>query len=260
MNDTEYLLIKKKLQTLTSINLESYKSAQMRRRLDGYLERVHGRTWAEFLHKLDGDPTAVRNLRDFITINVSNFFRDRHKWVELQTKVLPIAVKKGQPLRVWSAACSIGAEAYSLAIMFQENKSFANYQIVGTDIDRDALEKARAGGPYSADDFREMDPHLVEKYFRHDGKGYWAQPILRSHVTFTEKDLLRSIVREEFDLVVCRNVLIYFTEEAKIQVVTGLVHALKPGGILFIGATEGIPSGQFPNLERISLSFYKRTA
>ncbi|MCC7354172.1 MAG: protein-glutamate O-methyltransferase CheR [Anaerolineae bacterium] len=260
MTDTEFILIKKRLRALTGIDLESYKSPQMRRRLDGYLERVRAPSWAEFLRTLDRDPQAVRQLRDFLTINVTNFFRDRPKWEELRTRIVPLTRRTGHALRAWSAACSIGAEPFSLAVLFQEDPSIWRYSILGTDIDRDALEKARAGGPYTVDEVKEMDQVWLARYFRRDGAGYWVQPPLRQRVEFAEKDLLRSTAKEEFDLVVCRNVLIYFTEDAKDQVLRGLVQALRIGGVLFIGATESIPSGRIGGLERVSLSFYKRVA
>ncbi len=260
MTDTEFILIKKRLRALTGINLECYKSPQMRRRLDGYLERVRAPSWAEFLRTLEKDPQAVRQLRDFLTINVTNFFRDRPKWEELRTHILPLIRRPGQVLRAWSAACSIGAEPFSLAILFQEDRAIWRYHILGTDIDKDALETARAGGPYTAADVKEVDAAWLARYFRRDGAGYWVQPALRQRVEFAEKDLLRSTAKDEFDLVVCRNVLIYFTEEAKDQVLRGLVQALKIGGVLFIGATESISPARLGGLERISLSFYRRIA
>jgi chemotaxis protein methyltransferase CheR len=260
MTDTEFILVKKRLRTLLGIDLESYKSPQMRRRLDGYLERVHASSWAEFLRRLDKDPQAVRQLRDYLAINVTCFFRDRPKWEELRTQVLPLIRRRGQVLRAWSAACSIGAEPFSLAILFQEDPLIWRYQVLGTDIDRDALERARAGGPYTADEVREVDPPLLARYFKRAEDGYWVQNPLRQRVEFAERDLLRSMARDEFDLIVCRNVLIYFTEEAKAQVIHNLTQALKPGGVLFIGATESIPSGRVVGLERLSLSFYRRVA
>lgn len=260
MTDTEFILIKKRLRALLGIDLESYKSPQMRRRLDGYLERVHATSWAEFLRQLDRDPRAVRQLRDYLAINVTSFFRDRHKWEELRTQIMPLIRRRGQVLRAWSAACSVGAEPFSLAILFQEDPLIWRYQVLGTDIDRDALDRARAGGPYTADEVKEVDAPLLARYFRRAEDGYWVQNTLRQRVEFAEKDLLRSAAKEEFDLVVCRNVLIYFTEEAKAQVIHNLMQALKPGGVLFIGATESIPSGRFVGLERLSLSFYRRVA
>ena len=258
MLENEFVLIKRRLGNLLSIDLDCYKSPQMQRRLDGYLGRVRASSWTELLHRLENDPQAIRQLRDFITINVSSFFRDRKKWEELRDFILPQITCPGRALRAWSAACSHGAEAFSLAMLFQETPTVFRYQITGTDVDRSILLKARAGGPYNADDIRETPADLIKRYFRQDAAGYWIQPKLLAHVNFVEQDLLRATAVAEFDLVVCRNVLIYFTQTAKDQVISNLARALVPGGFLFIGATESISPLRSFGLERAGFSFYRR--
>jgi chemotaxis protein methyltransferase CheR len=259
MNDAEFVLVKKRLRGLIGLDLDCYKSPQMQRRLDGYLDRVRVASWPELLHRLEHDPVALNQLRDFITINVSSFFRDARKWEELRNYLLPQIAKRTQPFRAWSAACSHGAEAFTLAMLCEEHAAISRYQILGTDVDRTVLEHARAGGPYTAEDVRELPDHLLTRFLQHDNRGYWVLPTLRRQVSFLEHDLLRSTANSEFDLVVCRNVLIYFTEAAKSQVIRSLVQALRPGGVLFIGATESIPLGVSVGVERIGFSsFYRR--
>jgi chemotaxis protein methyltransferase CheR len=260
VNDTEYALIKKKVHVLTGIDLEYYKSPQVRRRLDSYLTRTRMNTWPEFLHSLDKDPQAVRQLRDFLTINVTSFYRDLHKWEELSKMILPQIHRPGSMLSAWSAGCSIGAEPYSLSILFREQPGITRYRILGTDIDRGALQHARAGGPFPSDAVKDLAPAIVTRYFRQEGGSYWVQPVVKDKVTFSELDLLRITAKSEFDLVLCRNVLIYFTEDAKSVVLGGLIGALRPGGVLFIGSTESIPQGIAANLQRVGLSFYRRVS
>jgi chemotaxis protein methyltransferase CheR len=257
VEDSEYALVKQRLRALSGIDLDSYKSTQVRRRLDGYLGRTKATTWTELMHDVANNPVALHQLRDYLTINVSSFFRDSNKWNELRDNILPTVVRRGATTQVWSAACSFGAEPYSLAMLLMEDPA-TRFRILATDIDSAALAQARAGGPYTPDDVRGVDPVLLTRHFRHDAAGHWVQPALRSRVVFGEADLLRTTSRNEFDLVVCRNVLIYFTEAAKVQVITGLVQALRPGGVLFIGATESIPQGRVTGVERAGLCFYRR--
>jgi|YNPNPStandDraft_1061719.scaffolds.fasta_scaffold06543_4 chemotaxis protein methyltransferase CheR len=259
MTEYEYAVIKRRLRALLGIDLDCYKSPQMMRRLDGYLARTGAPSWAVYLHEIERDPQAQARLRDFITINVSHFFRDRPKWDDLRYRVLPQIVRRHGLMRAWSAGCSHGAEAYSLAILFHEMSDIVRYEIRGTDIDRSILQRARAGGPYSAEDVREVPADWLARYFHRDSQGYWIRDCLKQRVHFLEEDLLQTTATGEFDLIVCRNVLIYFTEAAKAQVINRLTQALRPGGVLFLGATENIPQGRASGLERLSMSaFYRR--
>jgi len=268
MNDAEFTLVKRRLQALTGIDLECYKSPQVRRRLESYLARVRAPSWPAYLNQLAKDPQAVRQLRDYLTINVSSFFRDVGKWEELRRIYLPELRNGGDMIRAWSAGCSIGAEPYSLAILLQEMPGQARhvdgtkgrFNVYATDIDRAILQQARAGGPYGADLLKDVSPAWLSRYFRRQDAAYWVTPALREKVEFAEMDLLNIRVRAGFDLILCRNVLIYFTDSAKRRVIEGLTRALRPGGILFIGSTESISYGRDTGLERAGISFYRRVA
>jgi chemotaxis protein methyltransferase CheR len=128
------------------------------------------------------------------------------------------------------------------------------------------LRQAQAGGPYTRDELRNVPASFLSAYFEErgttasGGPAFYVLPKLRSRVRFFSADLLQPTERGAFDLIVCRNVLIYFTDAAKQQVVQGLVNALRPGGVLFIGATESIGREQALGLQRIALSFYRRVA
>jgi chemotaxis protein methyltransferase CheR len=246
------------MQALTGVDLDAYKSPQLRRRLDGYLNRLHIATWGEFHRQTSGNAEAFYQLRDYLAINVSSFFRDPKKWAELREAVLPALHRVGLPLTAWSAACSHGAEAYSLAILCQEDANLRQSRIIGTDIDQAVLQQAKAGGPYTADEVKNVAGASFARWFKEEGGSYYVLPALRSRVQFMPMDLLQSKYHNHFDLILCRNVLIYFTENAKRQVLTNLAEALKSRGVLFIGATETIPHEQELGLARVGISFYQR--
>jgi chemotaxis protein methyltransferase CheR len=260
MNDAEYVLIKRRVHEQMGIDLKYYKSTQVRRRLDSYLLRTGETSWPAYLNSLSTDTHAARRLRDYLTINVTSFFRDAHKWNELRDSILPLLKPGGRTIHAWSSACSNGAELYSLAMLLQDQPGIGGYRVHGTDIDRAILEQARAGGPYLAESMKDVSSLQTRRYFQPEADGtYWvSRAALRGRVSFAELDLLRITARAEYDLVLCRNVLIYFTEEAKTRVIRGLTNSLKPGGILFIGSTENIGQGDQEGLERVAISFYRR--
>jgi chemotaxis protein methyltransferase CheR len=260
MNDTEYALITRRVREHMGIDLECYKSTQVRRRLDSYLLRTGVASWPAYFDSFSADAQAMKKLRDYLTINVTSFFRDIHKWNELRDSILPLLGPNGRAINVWSSACSNGAEPYSLAMVLEDLAGVSTYRVHGTDIDRAILDHARAGGPYLPESLKDVSPLQKQRFFRPEADGnYWIkQSSLRGRVTFAEVDLLNIRARSEYDLVLCRNVLIYFTEDAKGRVIKGLRDSLKPGGILFIGSTENIAQGHQEGLERVAISFYRR--
>ncbi|MCS7220755.1 MAG: protein-glutamate O-methyltransferase CheR [Anaerolineae bacterium] len=259
MTGQEYAFLCRQIREITGIDLSAYKSQQMQRRLDAYLKRSGARGWAEYLRRLTQDPKELRAFRDYLTINVSSFFRDPEKFRRLGDELLPQLMHFGSELTMWSAGCSYGAEAYSLA-MVAEMREIRRYHVWGTDIDLSALERAQAGGPYTAEDVKNVPSDLRKKYLELRAEGWYVRPSLRQRVTFSEHNLLEDEIGQSFDLVVCRNVIIYFSDAAKQRALSHLVRALRPGGILFVGGTEMIP---FPlarqlGLQAVGISFYRK--
>ncbi|GAB4558656.1 MAG: protein-glutamate O-methyltransferase CheR [Anaerolineae bacterium] len=260
MTDQEFIYVNQQIRRTLGIDLSYYKGQQMRRRLDAYLRRSGAPSWADYFRRLSRDTEEQRRLRDYLTINVSSFFRDPEKFQELEQKIFPLIVRRGEPFRMWSAGCSHGAEAYSLA-MLAESNSIRPYEVWATDIDRSILIKARTGGPYSGDDVKTVPPLFMRRYFElHQGQ-YYVKEALRRHVVFEEHNLLEAVsVQAPFDLVVCRNVIIYFSEEAKQRVLRHLVAAMRPGGVLFLGGTEVIAPAvaRSLGLRSVGISFYQK--
>jgi chemotaxis protein methyltransferase CheR len=197
--------------------------------------------------------------KDYLTINVSSFFRDVEKFECLQKSILP-GLMHGRPrLRAWSAGCSHGHEPYSLAMMLAETTGlYRQHNILATDIDRSALERSQAGGPYSAEEVEKVPPALLERYFRTRDDGYYVIESLRRKVSFCYHNLLADPFESGFDLIVCRNVVIYFTAEVKNRLYRRFYDALRPGGVLFVGSTEVVSGAADLGFATAGISFYRR--
>ena len=260
MTDEEYVYLQEQIRKLTGIDLTDYKTAQMRRRLDGFLSRIPGSGVAPYCQMLARDPAALQRLKDFLTINVSEFFRDAEQFNTLRTQILPELLKKGNLLNIWSAGCSMGAEPYSVAITLNELDPEAQFRILGTDLDQSILAKARAGGPYSAADVKNGSKHFRQKYFTTCDQGYQLLDSVKARVQFRQQNLLKDSFARGFDLIICRNVVIYFSDEAKRTLNRGFYQSLNENGVFFIGGTESLLDAQALGFTRISSSFYRRTA
>lgn len=256
MTDQEYTYLKEKILRLTGIDLDNYKSQQMRRRLEGFISRAPETEMAPFCKLLEKDPAALKKLRDFLTINVSEFLRDTPQFDTLKSRILPELLQRGANLSIWSAGCSMGAEPYSIAILLDQLDPKGSHRVLGTDLDEKVLVRARAGGPYSEADVKNVSRALRLKYFTSFEEGYRVNDALRRRVEFRQHNLLRDPFPVGFDLVVCRNVVIYFTEEAKDKLYRGFWSALKPEGVFFIGGTETLLDAAKLGFNRLCTSFY----
>ena len=259
LKDSDYIQLTKTLLKHTGIDLSNYKAQQMRRRLDGLIESLGHKNVREFCDSLSRNPDVLARVKTFLTINVSEFFRDSSQFAVLKSHVLPgLLGPRGRRLSIWSAGCSHGAEAYSLALILEDLTPNIKHRIVGTDIDQKILERARRGGPFSTSEVKNVGPTLVNKFFEPVGNGYVATKPLRDRVTFKHQDLLKDRFDTGFDLILCRNVVIYFTDEAKKRLNHRFYEALKPGGILFIGGTEALLDAGEYGFERLYPAFYKK--
>jgi chemotaxis protein methyltransferase CheR len=245
---------------ITGLDLTLYKAPQMHRRLSALLTRLELPSFADYARLLERDAQRRQEFRDYVTINVSEFFRDTDRFTNLERRVLPDLLGSGAALRVWSAGCSIGAEPYSLAILLQEFAPEQRHSILATDIDQTILDRAKAGTGYLESDIRNVGAQRVHRWFTPEPQGrYTVGPAPRSIIRFTRHDLLRDAYPPgPFDLIACRNVVIYFTEEAKEQIFKGFVGALRPGGVLFIGGTEAIMRPQVLGLSVMGPGFYRK--
>ncbi len=259
-----YKEVKSSIKYTLKIDLENYKDEQMKRRLDSWLVRSQVATWKDYFSLLSTDHLERERFRNYLTINVTEFFRDLARWDALRNEILPYLIKNATEnrsfggLKLWSAGCSIGTEAYSLAVMMAEAVPFQKYDLLATDLNRGALLKARAGGPYTLEDLRNLSQTQRQKYITPTAP-YHASEGLKKNIRIEEQDLLNDRFENNFDLIVCRNVVIYFTAEAKDKLYAKFCAALNPGGVLFVGGTEIISGpGRF-GLQNFGISFYKKS-
>src|ERR1700730_9908715 len=244
---------------ISALDLPSYQVPQTRRRLSVLLTKVGVKNFAEYARLIQQDPQRRQEFRDFVTINGSEFFRHGDRFGDLE-KRLGGLIGPGGALRAWSAGCSIGAEPYSLAMMLLELAPGRRHTILATDIDDTILARARSAADYLAADIRNVGKERIARWFTMDAGGrYTVKPEPRALVTFRKHDLLRDRTPSgPFDLVCCRNVVIYFTEEAKDRIYSGFVESLRPGGLLFIGATEAIMQPKPLGLQVVGPGFYQK--
>ncbi len=260
MNAQEFIYVKKKIRELTQFDLDNYGYNQMIRRLDGYISRYKVDNVAQFCKILERDKNEVEKLEKFLTINVSEFFRDLPQFKILQEKILPEMLNNNLGLSIWSAGCSNGAEAYSVAILLDRLSPYREHRILATDIDKKILSHAAAGGPYKPEEVRNVPKALKEKYFINDNDDFRVIDRIRKKVEFKLHDLTRDPFEDNFDLIICRNVVIYFSSDAKKIIRKKFLDALKVNGVLFIGATETMLDTKNNGFQRLSACFYQKKA
>jgi len=221
------------------LDLSCYKRDQMLRRIHGSMERSGATSYGEFLRLIDTNPQVRQLFVDRLTINVSELFRNPDHFTVLGEKVLPSLLEHTRSLRVWSAGCSYGAEPVSLVVLIKEVAPSAYLELTASDIDETILKSA-AQGRFQEPDMKNVSAERRAKWFdMKDGMWCARQEAMR-HIRFVKHNLLADAAPGSFDLIVCRNVVIYFSEDAKAHINRMFFNALKPGGFLFVGGTERV--------------------
>ena len=250
MNDEEFDYISQLLKKRSGLALTKDKEYLLDGRLTP-IARAQGHTdLSSFIKalRLRPDEKIIAGVIDAMTTNESMFFRDQKPFDQLRNIILP-AIKQRNPLggrvRIWSGACSNGQEPYSLAMcLLEESLKMPNfnYEIIATDISPRVLEKAASGIYTQFEIQRGLPITLMLKYFKQVADNNWqANDVLRKMINFRQKNLLEDIsTLGRFDIVLCRNVLIYFDEPTKREVLDKIARMLNPAGILMLGSTETI--------------------
>ncbi|HBF77101.1 MAG TPA: chemotaxis protein CheR [Clostridiaceae bacterium] len=239
------------------MNLNAYKSKQLTRRVNSFMSRSGAKNEADFVKMLKGDCALSKKFKDYLTINVSEFFRNKDMFLQLEESIKKYLAPDKNSLKIWSAACSIGAEPYTLGIIMDKLTPNKKHSILATDIDTTILETAKKG-IYTKNDVKNVDDYLIKKYFTVDGEKYIIKDEIKNRVTFKRHDLILDKYETGFDLIVCRNVVIYFTQEAKNKIFQKFYQAMKPGALLFIGATENIYNYREIGFEKASTFIYRK--
>lgn len=242
----------------SKIDLRKYKRPQMQRRLTALRDKEGFRDFAAYFQAMKADKRLYHDFLDRMTINVSEFFRNPNRWEVVDERIVPEFLQKTKRLKVWSAACSTGEEPYTLAMILSKYLPLADVKVIATDIDDNAIEKAKRG-VYHQRSLQFVPPEFLKKYFKPiDGQSFAVADEIKRCVTFKKQNLLEDPFESDFDLIVCRNVIIYFTEPAKEVLYKKFSAALKPGGILFVGSTEQIFNPQSLQFQTYDTFFYQR--
>jgi two-component system, chemotaxis family, CheB/CheR fusion protein len=221
-----------------------YKRSSLARRIRKRMQDAGVADYVDYRDRLESSAEEFGHLFNTILINVTSFFRDTEAWMFLQREIIPELLeyaRDGREIRVWSAGCASGEEAYSLAIAFAEalgvEECAKRVKIYGTDVDEEALHDARTG-LYSAKSLEALPIEMREKYFEQNGTQFAFRPDLRRRVMFGRHDITRDAPISRLDLLACRNTLMYFNVETQSQVIDRFHFALREGGYLFLGRAE----------------------
>ena len=253
-----YEKFKKDILQLAGIDLNSYKEKQMRRRINTLITKNNVKTYNDYVALIKKDKEKFDQFINFLTINVSEFYRNPDQWKILEGQVFPELIKKfGKNLKIWSAACSTGDEPYSLVMALSRQVPLANIKIIATDIDNQVLDTARMG-LYNEKSIASVPDDLKKKYFTKVGSSYQISDEIKKRVEFKKHDLLKDPYPSGCNLIVCRNVVIYCTEEAKDVIYQKFHKALQPGGVLFIGSTEQIMNYRELGFDRHTSFFFEK--
>ncbi len=235
----DYEGFKAEIHKMTGINLTYYKEKQMKRRIDSLIKKNGYELYEDYVKVLKLNADLFNEFINYLTINVSEFYRNPEQWEVLKNDVFPLLLKKNKKLKIWSAACSTGDEPYTIVMVLNGFIPLSDIKIIATDIDKEALRKAKAG-LYSDKSLEKLPKEYISKYFIKNGNSYLIKDEVKNCVEFSQQNMLVDEYPSNCDLIVCRNVLIYFTEEAKTFIYQRFNKSLKTEGILFVGSTEQI--------------------
>lgn len=239
------------------IDLKAYKPTQLHRRILSLMSRVGVNSVDEYIKLLKEDQQQREKFLDFITINVTEFFRNPDIFNDLKKKIKEELLPNNRNLKIWSAACSIGAEPYSIAMILEDLAPGGRHTIIATDIDNGILERAKKG-EYSEAEIKNISKDQLNKYFNKQGEYYVIDKKIKSMVTFKRHDLILDRYETDFDLIVCRNVVIYFNQDIKDEIYKKFHHSLKKDGLLFVGATESIYNYKEFGFDKASTFIYRK--
>lgn len=242
----------------TGIDLGLYKEAQMKRRLTSLRDKRGQKNFTSYFQSIVKSQELFDEILERMTINVSEFYRNPKRWEVLENKILPRLLQSSKRLKIWSAACSTGEEPYTLAMIISKLRPNSTISILATDLDRIILERAKAG-IYTDRSIKDVPKDILAKHFVNDGMGYRVSNDIKKLIIFKQGNLLADRFEpNSYDLIVCRNVMIYFTEEAKHELYHKFSKALRVGGVLFVGSTEQIFNPSEYGLESEDTFFYRR--
>ena len=269
-DDAAFAALTRKISREAGLTLDAYKDKCLRRRIAVRMRACGVHTFADYQSVLDTSPAEYERLKDAITINVTRFYRNAETWNMLRRCLLgEVCESAGENVRAWSAGCASGEEPYTLAVLMADyfdrhgrSARLAKVTVDATDIDRQCLTLARAGR-YRREALADVPSDLAERYFESDGDGCRVIERVRRCVVVKSLDLNREPPPgRDYQMILCRNVVIYFSRATQERVFLAFAEALAPGGILVLGKVETLFG---PARERLTLldpreRVYRRTA
>ena len=256
----EFNIFKKKISLFIGINLLNYKHKQLERRIAFLMNKHNILKLNDYYKILLSDKEKLNEFTNILTINVSEFFRDEDKFLQLENKFIPLLIENfGENLKIWSAGCSHGAEIYSIAMILDKKNILDKCTLIASDFDENIIAKAKKA-VYSGFKTDKEIPEKYKDYFIFDNseKIFQISPEITSKIKFKKQDLLNNCFDKNFHLIVCRNVVIYFTDEAKEKLYKDFYNSLCSKGILFVGSTEIIKNHNKTGFNLISSFFYQK--
>ncbi|PWU68640.1 CheR family methyltransferase [Gracilibacillus dipsosauri] len=253
----EYQAFIQKVHSKTGLDLSLYKEAQMKRRLTSLRNKRGFRTFDHYFDAINKDQTLLQEFLDKVTINVSEFYRNPSRWSVLEKEILPKLKAKKDKIKIWSAACSTGEEPYTLAIIASKFWQTTEVDILATDIDDNVIARAKQG-IYNERAVQDVPEEMKKRHFIQQGNTYKVKEYIKQCITYKKHNLLADKYPTNMDLIVCRNVLIYFTEEAKNSIYHHFSKSLADDGVFFVGSTEQIFRPEKFDLRVMDTFFYTR--
>ena len=244
--DKDYDLLKSQIKSKLNFNCEYYKDSHFKRRIDVRLRATRSKSYKEYLDVLKNDREEYPILLETLTVNVTNFFRNSEVYDVVEKEVIPTVVKaknstRLRNIKIWSAGCSIGVEAYSISMLLHHilGRNINNYtiNITGTDIDKASLIKAQKG-VYTETEMKDVRPAFLKKYFVKEGNEYHIIDELKKMTRFKSHDMISGPKMKGFDIIFCRNVTIYFEKELQEMLYHGFYDGLNNDGFFIMGKTE----------------------
>jgi chemotaxis protein methyltransferase CheR len=245
---------------ISGLDLDCYKDRQMERRIRQLIVREGYGDLSKFLARLRADREVLHKFFNYITINTSVFFRDEKVYDYLRQTVLVELLQRHERINIWSMGCSRGEEPYTLAIILNELGALDRAYILASDIDDQARALARKGF-YTPHQLEKVPPLLLKKYFEPGDGGYRISSRIKEAVTFQKHNFLTPIYRElpPMQLVMCRNVFIYFKSGVQAWIVEQIADLITPGGYFVTGCAEIINNTRLFGLERKSAAVYQKS-
>ncbi len=243
--------IKRMLHENAGVDCSGYRDEYLKRRFEIRLRATGTGTFGKYIVYLKKNSEEFKNLLNDLTVNYTMFFRDTEVYLYLEKVLFPKLFLSSRPTKIWSAGCATGEEPYSLGILVHKvlKKGIMSHPVTifASDIDKEALATA-AKGQYSLKQLGNLEPTLIDQFFKKEGEIYKINDCVRQIIHFHEFDLMAPPTYQDLDLILCRNVMIYFSKESQQKIHMNFFRALKEGGYFITGKSEilsGEPAAKF---------------